>query len=279
MISGRSPLAAVVAVLTCGLAALGWAGPEGRALSFPVGQDLVYRIYWGVIPVGESFVKTQWVEEDGRRLLAATFRTRTNKFMERIYPVDDRIESLIDPGTLLPVRFIKKLSEGRYRCHEVTDFDHARRVARWESKTNGRTKEFEIDAETRDIVSFMYYARAMDFVPGQKRQFRVMADEKLYDLYVKPVGTEDVELENGKRLDCVKLEPEAAFEGLFVRKGRMWLWISRAAPRMVARLVARVPVASVKLVLAEVVNPGEDMVVQAHEQQSQEGKPSDDPET
>lgn len=242
----------------CALALAGWAGLGVRAAGsagidaefpFPVGERLVYRIYWGVVPVGESVASTEWVEEGGRRLIAIRFRTRTNKFMERIYPVDDLIETLIYPETLLPARFTKRLSEGRYRCHEVTVFDHSGRQARWRSETSGRSKTYPIEADTRDIVSFMYFARTMDFHPGESRQFRVMADEKLYDVFVRVTGKEEVRLGDGTTCPSLVLEPEAAFEGLFVRKGRMWLWISEDKPRVVTRLAARVPVASVKLLL------------------------------
>ncbi|MBN1269801.1 MAG: DUF3108 domain-containing protein [Kiritimatiellae bacterium] len=220
-------------------------------LPFTVGEELVYRIYWGVMPVGESVVTTRWEEHRGLKMIGIRFRTRTNKFMERLYPVDDVIETLVYPDTFLPERFTKKLSEGRYRCHEVTTFDHSGGVAHWRSELSGRAKDYPIEPDTRDIVSFMYYARTMEFQPGDEKNFRVMADEKVYDVFVKVTGKEDVRTADGKLVPSVILEPEAAFEGLFVRKGKMWLWISRQTPSVVTRLAARVPVASIKLLLAE----------------------------
>ena len=54
-----------------------------------MGETLDYRIYWGVIPVGSSRVTTEWIEEDGRTLIAIRFRTKSNDVLSKIYPVDD----------------------------------------------------------------------------------------------------------------------------------------------------------------------------------------------
>jgi hypothetical protein len=221
-------------------------------LWFPIGERLTYKIYWGFILVGESSATTRWIEEDGRRLLSIKFRTQTTSFMDRIYPVDDTIESIIDPVAFLPIRFTKKLSEGRYRADERTDFDHEKGVARWQSFLNGRTKEYEIGPDTRDLVSFMYFTRKERFKVGDERDYQVMADEKIYDLFVEVTKREKVKLVDGSRMKSLLIEPRAAFEGLFVRKGKMWLWISDTEQPVVTKLQAKVPVASVKLVLEEI---------------------------
>ncbi len=230
-------------------------------LWFPVGETIEYKIFWGRIPVAQSTATTEWVELDGRRLIAIRFRTKSNKVLSTLYPVDDFIESLIDPETFLPVRFTKKLSEGRYRCFEITTFDHEKGTAVLENKRKGWTKEYEIDADTRDLIAFMYSMRAEEFPVGTKQNFRVMADEKLYDLEVKSHKAEKVKLPRFGKVSTVMLEPEAAFQGLFVRKGKMVLWVSDDDRRLIARASIKVPVAHVNLVLDKVTGPGEDVWV------------------
>lgn len=215
----------------------------------PVGQQLRFRIYWGIIPVAETRVSVERVDYEGCEAAAIRVKTRSNAVVEKIYPVDDLIESIVDPRSLLPWRFTKKLSEGRYRCHEVTEFDRGRGRARWRSLLSGRTKEYPIEHDTRDLVSFMFSLRAARFVPGRRYHYQVMADEKIYDLWVKVLRREEVRLLDGTRIECLRLEPEAAFQGLFVRKGKMWIWVTAKPPLVVARVVARVPVASVKMIL------------------------------
>lgn len=225
---------------------------------WPVGERLVYRIYWGIIPVGLAVASTEWTENEGRRLLRIRFRTKTNKVLAKLYPVDDSIESLVDPETFLPVRFEKNLSEGSHRYNEVTTFDHAKGEARWESKRSGRTKTFPIRPDTRDIPSFMYYMRSHEFKPGSREHFVVMADDKTYDLWVNVQKWDTTDLPVYGDVPCFKAEPEAAFEGLFVRKGRLFMWASRDERCIATRIVVNVPVATAKVILFEVQGPGDD---------------------
>lgn len=227
-------------------------------LWFPVGERLVYQVYWGRIPVGRTEVTTQWTEHEGRTLLAIRYRTQSNRFIEKIYPVDDYLESLIDPETFLPVRFTKNLKEGRYRAHEITEFDHPARTASWRSLTRDKQKSFQIEEDTRCLISFSYYIRRKGFRVGNRSQHRVMADDKIYDLWLKADKMENVSLPNYGRVSSVRVEPEAAFEGLFVRKGKVTFWVSRDYRHVMTRLVGSIPVASIRLVLVNVRGPGDD---------------------
>ncbi|MBU1694372.1 MAG: DUF3108 domain-containing protein [Verrucomicrobia bacterium] len=267
------------AVLALGLAA----GVAARAadprpeLWFPVGEKLTYRIYWGVFQVGISTATTAWLEEDGRTLLVIRFRTRTNRLVEKLYPVDDFLETVIDPITFLPVRTTKRLKEGRYRADETVVFDHARGLARWHSNMSDKNKTFEIDPDTRDVISYMYFMRSRPFKIGETVKSRVMADEKIYDLYVKVSRRENLDLPNLGRRQSIKLEPEAAFNGLFVRKGKLWMWVSDDTDRFCTRLAARVPVASVSLWLSKVEVVNNRVVAGNDEEDDEESEMNDEP--
>ena len=56
----------------------------------------------------------------------------------------------------------------------------------------------------------------------------------------------------------MKVVPTAAFDGLFVRKGKMEFWVSNDERRVCTKMVADTPFANVKLYLAKVEGPGED---------------------
>ncbi|MEM7394884.1 MAG: DUF3108 domain-containing protein, partial [Verrucomicrobiota bacterium] len=155
-------------------------------LWFPVGETLVFKAYLGLIPVGSSTATSKWIVEKGKTYLVIQFRSRSNAFLDKIYPIDDFIESVIDPETFLPIRFTKRLSEGKYRCDETTVFDHEKLEAVWTAKQRGknRTKRYKIDPDTRDLVAFMYNMRRTPVQSGDEKDFRVMSDEKIYDLKV-----------------------------------------------------------------------------------------------
>ena len=227
-------------------------------VGWPVGEKLTYRIYWGYIPVGSAAATVDWADYQGQRVLAIRFRTISNRFVEKLYPVDDTIESLVDPATFLPLRFTKNLSEGKNRHHEVTTFDRTNLVAHWKSMISGKERTFKIDASTRDIPSFMYSMRTGRFAVGSKERYQVMADEKIYDLWINVKETETLKLTPFGQVKTLKAEPEAAFQGLFVRSGKIWVWISDDKRSLAAQIVGSVPVASIRVVLVNVEGPGND---------------------
>ncbi|MDA0989342.1 MAG: DUF3108 domain-containing protein [Verrucomicrobia bacterium] len=230
-------------------------GPE---LWFPVGESLVYNIYWGVIPVGTTEITTEWIEEGGRILLAIRYRTRSNSVIATLYPVDDRIESIIDPETFLSVRFTKNLKEGRHRYHEQTTFDYANGVAHWKSFIKNTSKTYPIESDTRDLVTFMYYMRSQTFEAGTTKTYRVMADEKIYELILECEENERVALDDYGKVPSLRMEPKAKFEGLFVRSGRMKMWVSTDPRALCTRVKAKVPVANINVLLEKVRGPGDD---------------------
>jgi len=232
-------------------------------LWFQVGEELVYKVYWGVIPVGYATMKTEWTEIEGRKLLVIRYRAISNKVLSKLYPVDSTIESLIDPVTFKSVRFTKNTREGRHRAHEVTTFDYEHLTATWVSLTKNKTKTFKLESETRDLVAFLYALRALPFVQNETTQCRVMADDDIYDLWLRAKGEEKVKLPVFGKIVSTRIEPDAAFNGIFVRKGKLNAWVSTDERHIVTRVVATLPVVDIDVVLCEVRGPGEDSWIKA----------------
>ncbi|MDZ4199371.1 MAG: DUF3108 domain-containing protein, partial [Kiritimatiellia bacterium] len=96
------------------------------------------------------------------------------------------------------------------------------------------------------------------FEPNETRKFEVMADEKTYELEAVAAGIEKIKLSRYGRIPSLKIEPIASFGGVFVRKGRIWMWVSRESRRLCTKISAEVPVARIHLYLREVRGPGAD---------------------
>jgi len=231
---------------------------EVPALWFPVGEELKYSLHWGVLPVGVAHAWSEWVRLDGRWLVALRLRTRSSAVLNAIYPVDDFIESLVDPGPFLPLRFVKKINEGNNRYDEVTEFDHAAGVARWRSLLRNQEKDLPLEDGIRDVPSLLYWFRRTRFLPGDRGGVRVMADNKIYTVFPNPVEREVVRLPDFGPIPALRFEPQAEFNGLFVRKGRVWVWVAEDDRRLAVRIDAEVPVARVRAVLTSVKGPGID---------------------
>jgi len=228
-------------------------------LWFPVGERLTYLVYWGIFPVAESKVTSEWIEEDGRILLALRITTKSYALLDTIYPVNDFIESVVDPDTFTPLRFSRRLSEGRYRLNEITTFDREKGVAHWKHLVKNDARDFAIESDTRDLLCFMYFMRSRKFEPDRTYHYRLMADEKLYDLYVNAKDYVQLNLSKFGITKCLYIQPEAKFQGFFVRVGQLQVWISTDQRCLCVKAMAKAPViGSIKLRLDKVEGPGDD---------------------
>jgi len=248
---------------------------EQTGLWFPVGERLTYKVYWGIFPVAETKVISKWIEEEEeeekRILLAITVTTKSYALLNAIYPVDDFIESVVDPVTFKPLRFSKRLSEGRYRLNEITSFNHKEHVAHWKHLIKNDAKDFAIEDDTRDLLSFMFFMRSQKLEPNRTYFYRLMADEKLYDLYVHTKDYVQLNVPKFGVIRCLYIQPEAKFQGLFVRAGRLRVWVSDDERRLCVKAVAKAPVVgTIKLLLDKVEVPGNDSRVK---QNASSGQP------
>lgn len=231
------------------------------SLPFPVGERLVYQLDWTWVPVGESVVSTEWVQEGGRDLIRITLRTETNDFMDKIHNVEDTVESLVDPQTLLPIRVTEQVHEPDRDVEEVTEFDRAGNQAHWKSLTTGETKDYAIDANTRDLVSLIYFLRARDFAPGQRGAFDVAAYYSIQRFEVEALKDEKLDLPAYGEVASRVLRPTTASAQLFSRKLPEKVWVSTDPRRVLLRIDARVAIGAVHVVLNRVEGPGNDFWV------------------
>ena len=246
----------------------GWGdtGPEAAYppkpivdLPFPMGEKLTYSIYWGILGVGQSVATTAWIREEDQWWIRIRFRTKSNGLIAKLYPVDDIVDTYIDPITLKPRLHILDLNEGDEIRKSTTRFDWDKKIATYVKENDDKEDEVrtvELDENSRDLVSFMYFLRQTPFEKGKTYDFKVLSDHKLYALSVKTGKTEKIKLKEYGRTESLKLYPEAKFEGVFVRKGKMALWLSKDDQQLLTKLVLDTPFANIKLLLKTVEGPG-----------------------
>ena len=231
-------------------------------LPFPVGESLEYDIYWGWIGVGHSVATTRWEWVEDRWMIVIRFRTTSSGIANRLYPVDDLVESFIDAETLRPVRFTTVLSAGDQHRDEETIFDWETKTAHYTRRRKGDREDdtltYEIQENTRDLVSFMYFMRNTEFEPGEQHHFEVVVNDKLYELEANTRHYENINLKQYGRVRSLQIDPRASFEGVFVRRGEMSVWLADDPRRILTKLEVDTPWAKVKLLLRNVRGPGDD---------------------
>jgi len=237
------------------------AGPFPE-LWFPVGETLTYDMHYGLMHVGETLVTSEWINEGGKLRLAIRFFTKTNKFFDKVYRVENVVESIIDPETFQPVRMHKKISEGDFASEETTTFDFENLVAHWSSVTKKQSRDYKLSPDARDIVSFMFIMRQVPLDGERLGSYWVTGDDGMCRLQLKGRGTADVDLDVFGRVMTTRLVPVVTRDALFVRKMPRMLWVSTDARRLIVKMTVKVPIASITLTLKNVTGPGDDFWTQ-----------------
>lgn len=225
---------------------------------FPLNERLDYHISWNGILVAWSVSTTGTVQQDGKDYLFIRVETQTYPVFNVFYKVNDLHECLLDTETLLPVRFEKTMREGLSHYHDITTFDYAAGTARFENLEAGTVTNVAINADTRDYLSFMYFMRGRSLRPETTETYSVLADDQVYQVTVHAKKVEKIGLANYPDVPSVRVEPEAAFNGLFVRTGKATLWVSQDMRRIITRLYARVPFGRITARLMDVSGDGDD---------------------
>ena len=180
--------------------------PSGNATSpamadvpFKIGEQLNYQVYLAgtTPPVGTITLtlkaRGRYFNRDGL-LFSATAQTTAGG---RMFPVNDQINSYVDPTTLLPFRTELNLTEGKYRSNRAFNLDQNRGSAVTDNK-----ERIEIPVGTHDLISAVYAIRTFDLWPKKRNAISIMAIKQPRTLFVESLRRETIEL-GGQKLSAI----------------------------------------------------------------------------
>ncbi len=223
---------------------------------FVPGETVEYRIYWLGIPIAWSRTTTEMVNENGRELFHITMIAKTYSAYKHIFEVDDKTEVFIDPLTALPVRHDWIINEGTIHKSHLTTFYHDRKIALFQDRISKNLREVPIDSDTQEIFSFIYSNRNTDFEQLAAKKHKLLVTGKLYDLDLKITDEDRIRLDDYGKVPSIEFEPVADFDGIFLRKGKVFFWISKEKRRVITCIKTKVAVGKVTAKLRSVSGEG-----------------------
>jgi hypothetical protein len=218
---------------------------------FPVGERISYSIRWGLLSCGTSTISCDEVEDDQKKLIRIRVRVKSNWLVSTLYPVDDTVDCYIDPETGLSLRLEKNTSEGGFICTDILQFDRESNTAQWDSHSHNISTNYPVGSHTCDAVSFLYALRQYEFDEDQSRDFDLAVDTALHGITITAKQAVEKDLGEDDRVLCRKYTATPKRDGLFVRKIPEEIWITEDDRKIMAKMVAKVPVGRVRLVLKE----------------------------
>jgi hypothetical protein len=218
---------------------------------FPVGEVLHAHLRWGMVPVGTARISSEWTNDDPP-LIRLRVHVRSNAFLDRIYRIDDTVESLVDPISFLPLRFDKIMSEGGVNRRDATFFDRIDGRVIWQNLLAPEQRMYEAPPEIRDILSLMYSLRAVPMREGETNQYIVAGDEGPVEVRIAIRARRDYKHHRYGPIPAFHIRPDVGRDGLFLGRIPRDLWISADPPYVLLRLSVEAPIGYVHLLLDEI---------------------------
>jgi Protein of unknown function (DUF3108) len=224
-----------------------WAEPRDNppsTRSFQVGEQLTYDISWLYITAGTAVMTINGAGMDGDRPLAKLITTAQSRpAITKFFPVDNRVESIVDPATLLPEHLTFKRREGKKKEDIEYRFHHKEGTVT--AVKDGVTETSEIPPGTQDVISCLYFARSMlPQQPGATMTMNVYHDKKNRKL---EVHVEEIETVSGPwgEVETARVLVVMPFQGLFLNQGNIRVWFTNDDRRIPVRMKAKVIIGSI----------------------------------
>ena len=208
-----------------------------------VGERLTYEIRWMGIPVAIATLHVkETTQVQGKEAYHVVAGVKSNKFLSAIFRVDDEFHSYIQKDKFRTLKFVKRQAEGRYRSHEVVDYDYEAGIATYRSLLNGSEKTMSIETDLQDDFSAIYYFRMQDIKIGERIVMNVNADEKDWKVEAKVLHKGVMKLKRLGQFKAFIIEPTASTNGKKLKKGRIWIWFSADSRRIPLLARVRTPI-------------------------------------
>jgi uncharacterized protein DUF3108 len=210
-------------------------------LPFKVGEQLNYQVYLGneAQPVGSlTFAVTARGRYFNRDGLLFTVTAQTNGAGGRLFFVNDKILSYVDPETLLPFRTEMNLAEGKWRNTRVYTVDQDRGAV-----TTDKNQRIEIPVGTHDLISAIYAIRTFEVSPKRQNAISILAISQPRTLLVNSVQRETIEL-SGQQVPALLLT--LSTDDTEKNKLQIRMWVGDDARHLPLRISAVTPLGAVR---------------------------------
>lgn len=216
------------------------------------GERLDYELRWGFVTAGYASLEVK-PRKDGKTEFL-TFAT-ANKTINKFYPVNDTVYTLVRNKGLMTDVFRKSLHEGKFHNKSLIRFDRDGKKAvlsdtvfkdpvKRKVKRSADTS-VTIDGLEHSIMSAFYLVRSLPLKVGETSRFSAVSGKKRYELKVIVHGRESIETDLGT-FNTIKVEPVLDGDGIFNSSGRIFIWLTDDEKRIPVLMQCEIKLGSIK---------------------------------
>jgi len=213
---------------------------------WPAGEQLRFRLAYGLVPAGEATMRVEGpVDHGGRPCWRLSADVVTSPLVSSLYRVRDRLETLADTTTLACLRSRVSLQEGGYRERLATDLDPERGIA-----VDQRGRRVRVPAGCPDVLAAWYRVRMLGLGAGDTLSLPVLAGRRVGRLRVAFAGREALVTAGGRRA-CLVLS--TSLQGVAPEQvGRTArVWVTDDARRLPVRIEIAAPLGRIVATLED----------------------------
>ncbi|MTI21056.1 DUF3108 domain-containing protein [Fulvivirga sp. RKSG066] len=228
--------------------------------SFKKGEYIKYKAHYGFVNAaeGEMIISDKTHIINGRSCYKIDVYGRSIGMFDLFLRIRDNWGSYIDTSAIFSHKFYRKIEEGKYRKHEIVDFDqhkHRASVVTYDNKkeTWRPAEKFKVPNNVQDMVSGYYYLRTLNFDTlqvGDIIKVDAFFDDEIYDFNIRYVGKDVLKTKLGK-INSLILSPIMPENSLFDGENSIKVWISDDLNKVPLKIKAEMFVGAVEIEIME----------------------------
>jgi len=208
--------------------------PKIGPAPFVEGERMLFKIRMFGADAGEVILAVgQPTMHKGKRAIPLAGFMRSSDFLNKFYPVSNRMVVLADAETMLPIHTDFYVRENGKVIDYNTQFDHRTRFLKSTRVKKKKTlrRNFTTVGDIHEPLGSIYAVRRMDLKVGDIFERYIWDGRKERLTTLKVVGTEQVTTDAGV-FDCLKITISTRISGGFIkrknldlptRKGTIWI--------------------------------------------------------
>jgi hypothetical protein len=214
--------------------------------AFMPGETLTYEVSWSkIVTAGTAVLEVK--EErlpNGRKAFRFIASSRSVGVVDKVYPVNDRVQSLFDPLIMQSLSFSLSESHGKRKRQRTLTFDHAGRTV-VSTVNNDPPLTLAIPDRVQDALSSLFYLRTMeDFTIGKPHVIEVHDSGKNWSVEVLTLGREKVKTPAGE-FKTIKVKTFPRYEGVFMNKGEIFIWLTDDSRKIPVLMKSTISIGSI----------------------------------
>ncbi len=227
--------------------------------TFKTGELITYDVVynWGFIWINAGKVEFKVNSKNymNRPVYYLDAFGTTLKAYDWIFKVRDHYQSIIDSATFKPMWFSRNTYEDGYTVDNTYVYNYSKKQIFSKTENTDTPRKLDTIALkpcTQDLLSIIYHARNIDFTKykaGDKIPVSLIIDGKIYDLFIRYHGKEEITTRDKNTYMCHKFTA-LLVEGTIFNAGEdLTVWVTDDKNHIPVLVEAKILVGSVKAVL------------------------------